>query len=352
MKLPRIATGRQVSRSAFTRTSPPQKQRFLDATARRLHGLAVCWLALALQAMSLRADSTNLLFTAFERAEGYDANYTLIGQNGWLGTGTGGNGLVPDFFPGEGQQAYIGYWPPLQTNETETIVWRPLNFDPVAAGLPLVEFSVLMSVQDSSSTNGQYDNFQWQIYNDRTNRLFTLDFDNYYLDISYRLDGTNDWVVTPVKFTNGVPELLVVTMDFAANRWSATHGGRLIASNQPITTTGAPLNLGEIDLVWAYYNPARPGDNYLVFDNFRVTARAAAEVRPRLLLLERTDRGHVWLRLLGQPGTRYVIEAASSPVQASWLPLRTNSSSDGVLDFIDTGATNAPARFYRARISP
>lgn len=351
MNLPRIATGQQVSRPAFTRTSPPRKQRIPDATARRLHGLAVWWLTLALPVSSLRADSTNLFFTAFERAEGYDTNYTLIGQNGWLGTGTGGNGLVPDFFPGEGQQAYIGYWPPLQTNETETIIWRPLNFNPAAAGLPLVELSVLMSVEDSSAANGQYDNFQWQIYNDRTNRLFTLDFDNYHLDISYRLDGTNDWVVTPVKFTNGVPERLVITMDFAANRWSATYGGRLVATNQPITTTGLPLTLGEIDLVWAYYDPNRPGDNYLLFDNFRVTARAAQD-RPRLLLLERTNGGHVWLRLLGQPGVRYVIESTPTLVQPTWLPLRTNSSGDGVLDFIDTTAVHAPARFYRARVSP
>jgi hypothetical protein len=140
-------------------------------------------------------------------------------------------------------------------------------------------------------------------------------------------------------------------MDFAANRWSATFGGRLIATNQPLTTTGASLTLGEIDVVWVYYDPARPGDNYLLFDNFRVVARPAL-ARPRLTLLERTERGHVWLRLEGQPGVRYVLEAAASPVAGSWLPLRTNASGDGILDFIDTSAANVPARFYRARVLP
>jgi len=301
--------------------------------------------------VAAQGTGTNVFFTGFEASEGYDTRYTLVGQQGWLGMGTGGNGLVEDFFPGQGQQAYIGYWPPEHSNETETIVWRPLNFDPVSAGLPVVEFSVLMSIEDSSSTNGQYDNFQWQVYNHRTNRLFTLDFDNFYQDISYRLDGTNEWTTTQVRFTNGVPELLVVTMDFAANRWSATFGGRLIATNQPLTTTGASLTLGEIDVVWVYYDPARPGDNYLLFDNFRVVARPAV-ARPRLTLLERTERGHVWLRVEGQPGVRYVLEAAASPVAGSWLPLRTNASGDGILDFIDTSAANVPARFYRARVLP
>ncbi|MCX7868112.1 hypothetical protein [Limisphaera sp. VF-2] len=294
---------------------------------------------------------TNLYFTRFEASEGYDTAYTLVGQAGWLGEGTGGNGLVNGFFPGEGQQAYLGYWPPLETNESQTAVWQPLRFDPVRSGLPLVQFSVLMSIEDSSATNAQYDNFQWQVYNLRTNRLLTIDFDNYFQDISYRLDGTSAWVTTSVKFTNGVPELLVLNMDFAANRWSATFGGRLIATNQPLTTTGAELTLGEIDAVWVYYDPAKPGDNYMLFDNYRVAAAPPA-VAPRLLLLERTPRGHVWLRVQGQPSARYVIEAAPALPAATWTPLRTNSSPDGLFDWVDTTASNAPARFYRARLLP
>ena len=312
---------------------------------------AVLTLAFCLTASTGLGTTTNVYFTRFEASEGYSTNYTLVGQAGWLGEGTGGNGLVNDFFPREGQQAYLGYWPPLRTNEQQTAVWKPLNFEPLRAGFPLVRFSVLMRIEDSTAANGQYDNFQWQFYNRQTNRLFTLDFDNYYLDISYRLDGTNNWVTTPVKFTNGVAELLVVTMDFAANRWSATFGGRLIATNQPLTTTGAELSLGEIDAVWVYYNPARPGDNYMLFDNYRVTAEAKAPAA-RLLLMERSPSGHVWLRLYGQPSARYVIEAAPALPTATWTPLRTNASPDGIIDFVDTTAVHLPSRFYRARLLP
>lgn len=303
-----------------------------------------------LLAASTRA-STNVYFTRFEASEGYDTAYTLMGQAGWLGEGTGGNGLVNGFFPGEGQQAYLGYWPPLTTNEQQTLVWQPLRFDPVRSGLPLVQFSVLMSIEDSSTTNARYDNFQWQVYNLQTNRLFTIDFDNYFQDISFRLDGTNAWVTTSVQFTNGVPELLVVNMDFAANRWSATFGGRLIATNQPLTTTGAELTLGEIDAVWVYYDPAGPGDNYMLFDNYRIMAAPPATL-PRLLLLERTERGHVFLRLQGQPSVPYVLEAATTLPATSWTPLRTNSSPNGLIDWVDTPPFNAPARFYRARLLP
>ncbi len=312
---------------------------------------AALTLAICLTVWTSLGTITNVYVTGFEASEGYSTNYTLAGQAGWLGEGSGGNGLVNNFFPGEGQQAYLGYWPPLRTNEQQTAVWKPLNFEPLRAGLPLVRFSVLMRIEDSTTANGQYDNFQWQFYNRQTNRLFTLDFDNYYLDISYRLDGTNNWVTTTVKFTNGVAELLVVEMDFAANRWSATFGGRLIATHQPLTTTGAELSLGEIDAVWVYYNPARPGDNYMLFDNYRVTAEARAPAA-RLLLMERSPSGHVWLRLYGQPSARYVIEAAPALPSATWTPLRTNASPDGIIDFIDTTAVHAPSRFYRARLLP
>lgn len=337
-------------RKVWPRCRPRQPHQSMKACS--AVGLLVLVMGLgARPGPSFAGAQTNIFNTRFEAAEGYNVAYTLVGQNGWLGEGTGGNGLVEDFFPGEGQQAYLGYWPPLRSNESQTIVWRPLNFDPLTAGLPVVEFSVLMSIEDSSATNGQYDNFQWQFYNRQTNRLFMLDFDNYYQDISYRLDGTNAWVTTAVRFTNGVPERLVVTMDFAANRWSASYGGRLIATNQPITTTNAPRSLGEIDLAWVYYDPDRPGDNYILFDNYRVVAHAPG-LPPRLLLLERSQRGHVWLRLQGQPNVRYVIEASPSLPARTWQPLRTNATADGIFDFIDATAPDAPARYYRARAIP
>src|ERR1043165_9327265 len=57
--------------------------------------------------------TTNVFFTRFEAAEGYVTTTNLVGQNGWLGFGSGGNGLVSDYsFTNQGQQAYIGYFAP------------------------------------------------------------------------------------------------------------------------------------------------------------------------------------------------------------------------------------------------
>ena len=55
------------------------------------------------------AATTNVYSTQFEAAQGYNINLDLIGQAGWLGSGTGGNGLLTNAMPGQGQQAYIGF---------------------------------------------------------------------------------------------------------------------------------------------------------------------------------------------------------------------------------------------------
>ena len=38
---------------------------------------------------------------------------------------------------GQGQQAYVGYFPPAP-GYSNLFVWHPINFSPIAAGLPLV----------------------------------------------------------------------------------------------------------------------------------------------------------------------------------------------------------------------
>ena len=68
------------------------------------------------------AASTTIFSTGFERSEGYDDQYVLIGQNGWLSFGSGGNGLVTNFFEGFGQQAFIGLTGPTNAGETFSVL--------------------------------------------------------------------------------------------------------------------------------------------------------------------------------------------------------------------------------------
>lgn len=290
---------------------------------------------------------TNIFFTQFETTKGYDPELPLVGQNGWIGEGSGGCGFVTEYIEGQGQQAYLGYSPPMD-DDFYLAVWRPLNFDPLAANLPRVKFSVLLSIEDSSVDSWDY--FRWSVYTREGHRLFSVEFDNYYRDLAYQLDGTNDWVYTPVTYDNAQPYTLTFTMDFAANCWSASLDHQLIATNQPLTTTSAPLNLGDVDAIWILDDPRFPGDNYMLFDNYRVTAEQPAPPPPQLQLLGRTGAGEPWLRLTGAAGVRFAIDATTN--LQSWTALKTNVLYDGVFDFVDTGAPGAPQRFYRARWVP
>ena len=46
-----------------------------------------------------------------------------------------------------------------------------------------------MAINDS--TNGNYDDFQWQLFNKESHPFFTIDFDNNDLGIYYLLDGAH-----------------------------------------------------------------------------------------------------------------------------------------------------------------
>ena len=119
--------------------------------------------AMALVALtSAFAAPTDIFYTQFESGQGYSTNLDLVGQAGWLGDGSGGNGIVNNFIAGQGQQAYIGYSAPA-AGDDQLVAWQPLNFSPLAANQPIVKFSVLMSIEDS--TNDNFDNFRWSVYN-------------------------------------------------------------------------------------------------------------------------------------------------------------------------------------------
>lgn len=283
--------------------------------------------------------------TGFEPSEGYDNRLTLVGQNGWIGYGTGGNGLVTNAFDGEGQQAFVGYAGPLDTNDMLN-VWRPMASS--SGGSPAqVQFSVLMAVVDS--TNRYYDDFRWSVYNSDSNRLFTVDFDNYTLTVSYALDDSAGFISTGTLYTNNTLYLLTVDMDFANNTWSATLDGRPLISAKPITTTGAARTLGDVDAVWAIREPGHPGNNYMLFDNYTLsTIGGGSSSGPRLEAVGRLPDGSFVLHVIGQPTRSYTVEASDDFV--SWHAIKTAfTGSDGTADLVDAAAAPFEQRFYRVR---
>jgi len=302
------------------------------------------------------AELSGIYFSGFERSEGFDPLRTLVGQGGWTGTDVHGNGLLTNYFTSQSpqpsfgqQQAFVGgyyYSYPLTNSDGTLNAWRPLNFDPLEAGLPIVTFSVTMAVYDSVTTTNR-DCFRWSVYNTAHGgeRLFTLDFDNATTEINYEL---NDDLFVPTGFLferNGEYDL-VVTMNFADNLWSAVLNDFTIVDSQPMTTTNLVLNLGDIDAVWINRQIGVYGDNFMVFDNYSVTA----EPYPFWLdAVERLKNGAFLLRLSGEPGRQYAIDASTDFVD--WFALKTNSAGrDGTFDFLDATATNYTRSFYRARL--
>ncbi len=324
---------------------------------RRTLALALTSAVLAWCSLPLPAATPTVIYsTQFEPAEGYNAALDLEDQLGWVGTGggsAGDNGLTPNYFgglgfPGFGQQGYIGS-SPLDAGTDVLFVWQPLNVAPLASNKPIVKFSVAMMIVDS--TNSLYDSFRWSVYTITGRELFTLAFNNADLHISYLLENSTNFVYTGRKFANSALHSLAVTMDFGSNTWSATLDNTLLVTNLPITTTNTPLTLGDIDAVWLYGDSFFPGDNFMLFDNYRITIESRP-APPRLTPVGFVNNQFL-LNVTGDPGSRYALEVNTNLNNTlGWSPLQTNTAAlDGTTLFLDSSSPGHPRRFYRARLT-
>ena len=277
--------------------------------------------------------------TGFEPGEGFKPDGDLAGQAGWRGEGSGGNGILTNFFPGKGQQAYVGYAPPLSTNDDMLLAWYPLNLANIASDRPL-RFSVLMEVVDSS--NGSFDAFEWVFYNTLGQKIFLIDFENSDWRIWSR-SGTNSWIDTGHTFTNDRPYELSVLMDFGRNRWSATLDEVALATDQPLGSPGQTTDLGDIDATWMITAPGSPGDNYLLFDDFRVVWDADI---PAITI--RAVDGKAELTISGTPGTMVEIERSPTMGRGSWRAVRQLTLTGAPQTWVDTEIPGPSPRFYRA----
>lgn len=282
---------------------------------------------------------TVLYQTFFEQLfEGYNPAFTLAGQNSWTSLGSGGNGLLDRSFFGLGQSAYLGFFLP---NPVETtFLWRPINHTPNTNTLPVIHFSVVMQIVDS--TTGQFDDFEWQVYNRDGTRLFSLDFDNNDLSIHSRLSGTVDYVPTGQTFQNGEFYMLTVTMDFGRNRWSALLDDQPLVDELPITTTGAALTLGDIDAVWL--PGAVAGNNFMVFDNYEVTTGVSA--LPNVLLPPQTQTVTTGARVvLG------VVASGGGPLAYQWRFNNVDILGETNVTLTLSSVTAGQAGNYSVRVS-
>lgn len=285
---------------------------------------------------------TTLYYTQFEQAEGYDPAFTLGGQQGWEYFGTGGNGLVEEYIEGFGQQAYIGFFPPMQI-EDFTSVWRPVNYEPVPAGANIVRFSVLLDFEPS--TTGGQDDFRWSFYNAEGIRLFSIDFETSTTRISSLLEDEQFRDTGWTFVFDGLYDL-IVWMDFARNQWTATLNDVVIINSQPITMFDSALSFGDADAVWFIRNPSAPGDNYMLFDEYMVVAEAYTEIPPSLEPLGISEEGFFQFYIHGQGGLDYAVEVTTD--LENWFSLGNFTAPEGgTFLFEDTTSDQFPMGFYR-----
>ncbi len=187
---------------------------------------------------------------------------TLNGFDGWTSSDSAsGSGTSGIFESEEGNlAAWIGYNP---TNQTQVSVYR--NVD-VPASVGVVEFSVELWIQDSTSDN--HDNFRFEVWNRNGEYLGCIEFDNQTLSI-YRGDGVGLFN-SGIEFQNGVPYALSATINLEQKTWTAYLDDQLLFKDQPITQTQSVVDLGSIDAVWQIQQQGTPGDNFMGFDNYRI----------------------------------------------------------------------------------
>jgi len=255
---------------------------------------------------------------------------------------------LTEFLESEGQQAYIGFVKPEQETRVEFLsLLQPLGFEPAERGGELVRFTVTMGILDS--TNGERDNFRWSIYNTEGFRLFSLDFDNETKAISYALDDAEPLQASGFEFDNDTFYNVRLDIDFDANKWSAWASDVLLVEDLPVSTQNLKRDLSDIDAVWAIFKPEAPGDNFMVFDNYRIEVIEDAPSPPTLLPLGHLPDGGFVIRLQGEPNSIYQLESSSDLREWQVAQNKIDLGATGSIDWVDDSGGSNSRKFYRLK---
>ena len=253
-----------------------------------------------------------------------------------------------------GKAAYLGYASP---NTAVTLVYRPVNHDPVATGYPEVQFDCLLGVQDS--TNSKRDRFYISFYNMTGNFLAAVVFDNTTGKVL-----TDDGVAvrdTGIAFLRGdqilgvaALQALNVSINLSKNEWSAELDS-IPLFRQKFTSVQATKNLGPVAAEWevAGGSPGQSGDNWLLVADWLV-----ASIPPEPFAMESTGKlpnGGAQLGWRVHPGFDYQVQFSADLV--SWSNALPGSrfaanNTTGLLSFSDPTSPAPSQRFYRVQRTP
>ncbi len=226
---------------------------------------------------ALDGDGALIYRTGFNASEGYVANTALGGQGTWTvytpSFNYPGHGVLADQFgalgiSGRGQQAYVGK--SSSAPSALRSVTLPVFYETQPGNI--VEFSTLVSVIDS--TNGKYDGFGFDLYNWEGEWLFGVLLDNSSFKVLTASAANTTYEDSGVTFENGKIYTLTMSIDLALNRITVKLGNKTVASSKVMANASIAANLGYLDFTWYAYNPAAPGNNFMLLDDLEIDQRA------------------------------------------------------------------------------
>ncbi|MBI5774037.1 MAG: hypothetical protein HZA89_09885 [Verrucomicrobia bacterium] len=166
---------------------------------------------------------------------------------------------------------------------------------------------------------------------------------------------TNDYVSVSIENATGNYATLFETPDVGQpGALNGTHTSVVIPANTlyPGRTYEARLFFAKLT---TRDTTSYPGvlalAGYLKDTQFTVQT-AGTPLKPRLVMLPR-NQGQIQMRLIGEPGFNYAIQATDDLKNPSWVQYWNQSTYDGAtLDYTDFSSTFFTNRFYRAVEQP
>lgn len=280
---------------------------------------------------------------------------TVVGTDGWAGNNTGlGIHGIDEFVQGLGRSVFLGG---VRPPNTFTRVHRTINYDVVVEGTPVVDFEMIIGIQDAD-TNPR-DVFFVSLYNAAGEFLAALRFDNTELNFGiWRSNGSTS-TDTGDTFLRNEIMILELSIDFENNTWSAVLDDLSIFEDALFNATGKDLDFGTIAFEWALTSnlPSQFGANWFLLDEldiFVVTEEPVVGIEPFVIDSVTTSSGSPTITWLGQAGFSYQVEYSEDLL--TWLatlPDSTKSSgaTDATLTFTDNNAIDT-ARYYRIVRTP
>jgi sulfatase modifying factor 1 len=193
----------------------------------------------------------------------------LQGFEGWLVTDTLANGVIENALPGSGQGAYIGST--ISEDRGSALVTRPFTSLYPLSGRPVYSVELDFGIMDSANDN--QDVFFIDVTGPGGQYLASILFDNQSKAIRTRSAATSSYASTGLFFNTGIPGRLEFKLDLEADTWTARIGESLLIEDAPLVgNSGVDPIPSRLSLYWSLWDKDAPGDNYLLFDNVRISA--------------------------------------------------------------------------------